>query len=170
MQPSPANINVSIHGVVVVPLKKVVNERGHLLEIQRNDDTHFPGFGQVYMTATKPGIVKAWYRHHRQIDQIAIIQGNLLLVLYDAREASPTRDVIQQIRLFDEQPALVRIPTEVWHGFQALGDSPALLLHVNTIPICFENTDEDRLPPTTIKIPFRWALPAGEQQGLAPAG
>jgi dTDP-4-dehydrorhamnose 3,5-epimerase len=52
------------------------------VEIQRADDKIFPGFGQVYITSTLPGIVKAWYRHTTQIDQIAVIVGLLKLVLY----------------------------------------------------------------------------------------
>jgi len=146
-----------IHGVAVVPLKKLVNDRGHLMEIQRNDDNHFPGFGQAYLTATNPGIVKAWYRHHKQIDQIALAQGTLRLALFDAREASPTCGQVQEIVISDGQPALVQIPTGIWHGFQALGTAPALLLHLNTIPFSFEDTDEDRLPSTAAEIPFRWA-------------
>lgn len=146
-----------IHEVVVVPLKKVVNDRGHLLEIQRHDDLHFPGFGQAYATATRPGVVKAWYRHHRQIDQIALTLGTLLLVLFDGREASPTYGHVQEIRISDERPALVQIPTGVWHGFQALGDDSAYLLHLNTIAFSFDDMDEDRLPPTSNQIPFRWA-------------
>ncbi len=147
----------SIHEVTVVPLKKLVNERGHLMEIQRNDESHFPGFGQAYLTATNPGVVKAWYRHHRQIDQIALAQGTLRLALFDSRETSPTYGQVQEIVISDDQPALVQIPTGVWHGFQALGTAPALLLHLNTIPFNFENVDEDRLPATVPEIPFRWA-------------
>jgi dTDP-4-dehydrorhamnose 3,5-epimerase len=146
-----------IDGVIVVPLKKVLNERGHLLEVQRNDEGHFPGFGQVYLTATNPGIVKAWYRHHRQIDQIALAQGTIRLALFDARETSPTQGQVQELLISDDQPVLVQIPTGVWHGFQALGTGPALLLHLNTIPFSFQDTDEDRLPSTATEIPFRWA-------------
>jgi dTDP-4-dehydrorhamnose 3,5-epimerase len=146
-----------IYGVAVVPLKKLVNDRGHLMEVQRNDDSHFPGFGQVYLTATNPGIVKAWYRHHRQIDQIALAQGTLRLALFDSRETSPTHGQVQEILISEGQPALVQIPTGVWHGFQALGTAPALLLHINTIPFSFQDTDEDRLPAATADIPFRWA-------------
>jgi len=146
-----------IDGVTVVPLKKLVNDKGHLQEVQRNDDGHFPGFGQVYLTATNPGIVKAWYRHHKQIDQIALAQGTLRLALFDARETSPTHGQVQEIVITDTQPALVQIPTGVWHGFEALGTAPALLLHLNTIPFNFRDTDEDRLPATTAEIPFRWA-------------
>ena len=146
-----------IYQVAVVPLKKLVNERGHLLEVQRNDDSHFPGFGQAYLTATNPGIVKAWYRHHRQTDQIALAQGTLRLALFDARETSPTQGQVQELIISEDQPALVQIPPGVWHGFQALGKSAACLLHLNTIPFSFQDTDEDRLPPTSTEIPFWWA-------------
>jgi dTDP-4-dehydrorhamnose 3,5-epimerase len=145
-----------IHQVSVVPLKKVVNERGHLLEIQRADEPHFPGFGQVYVTMTLPGVVKAWYRHHKQIDQIALASGSLLLVLFDDRPESPTSGLLQQIQITEQAPLLVQIPTGVWHGFQAVGSDPACLLHLNNAPIDLENKDEDRLPHDDTGIPFRW--------------
>ena len=71
------------------PLKKIINERGYLTEIQRTDDSHYPGFGQAYITETKPGVIKAWYRHTKQTDQISLIKGAVLLVIYDTRENSP---------------------------------------------------------------------------------
>jgi dTDP-4-dehydrorhamnose 3,5-epimerase len=145
-----------IHQVSVVPLKKVVNERGHLLEIQRADDPHFPGFGQAYVTMTFPSVVKAWYRHHKQIDQIALASGSLLLVLFDDRPESPTSGLVQQIQINEQAPLLVQIPTGVWHGFQAIGNDPACLLHLNSAPIDLENKDEDRLPHDDTGIPFRW--------------
>ena len=74
-----------IDGVRVVPLKLIRNERGRLIEVQRRDDAHFLGFGQAYITSTLPGVVKAWYRHARQIDQIALMKGTLKLVLFDSR-------------------------------------------------------------------------------------
>jgi dTDP-4-dehydrorhamnose 3,5-epimerase len=140
----------------VVPLKKVVNERGYLLEIQRADDAHYPGFGQAYVTMTLPGVVKAWYRHHKQVDQIALSAGSLLLVLFDDRRESPTNGLLQEIRISEQAPLLVQIPAGVWHGFQALGGEPTCLLHLNTIPIDLDNKDEDRLPPDAATIPFRW--------------
>jgi dTDP-4-dehydrorhamnose 3,5-epimerase len=149
--------NPSIDGVAAIPLRKVVNERGHLMEVQRADDTHFLGFGQAYVTATRAGVIKAWYRHHVQTDQIALIKGALLLVLYDAREESPTRGLIQEIRISDDNPLLVQIPVGIWHGFRATGTGDAYLLHLNTHAFRFADTDEDRLPPDDPGIPYRWA-------------
>ena len=70
----------------------------------------FPNIGQVYVTATKPGVVKAWYRHHRQIDQIALAQGTLQLVLYDTRDDSPTRGLVQTILIADRRGRICSLP------------------------------------------------------------
>ena len=146
----------AIESVITIPLKKVVNERGHLLEVQRADDLHYPGFGQVYATATMPNVVKAWYRHSTQLDQITLLKGALHLVLYDTRENSDTCHLLQHIHLDETHPLLVQIPPGVWHGFKALSREPALLLHLNTVPFDFANPDEDRLAIDDPSIPYSW--------------
>ena len=146
----------SIEGVHIIPLKKVLNVRGHLMEVQRKDDLLYPGFGQAYITCTMPGIIKAWYRHHKQCDQIALIKGQLVLVLYDSRKDSPTRDNLLAIVITEQSPLLVQIPPEIWHGFKALGSEAMYLLHLNSEAFEFEHTDEDRLPSDTLSIPYQW--------------
>lgn len=146
----------SINGISTIPLKKVVNDRGHLLEIEREDDPHYPGFGQAYITCTLPGVVKAWYRHHKQVDQIALVKGELLVALYDSRKDSSTRNNLMEIRTSEQSPLLIQIPPGVWHGFKPLGNEPAYLLHLNSVAYNFEQTDEDRLPPDTPLIPYEW--------------
>lgn len=146
-----------IAGVAVIPLKKVVNDRGHLQEIVRNDDPRFTVAAQVYLTATKPGVVKAWYRHWIQTDQIAIAAGQVRVALFDTRENSPSQGVLQELVMIDSAPTLLQIPPGVWHGFQGAGAEPALLLHLNSEAFNEHQLDEDRLPPTTLEIPFKWA-------------
>jgi dTDP-4-dehydrorhamnose 3,5-epimerase len=145
-----------IDGVVLRPLKLLPNARGRLMEVQRNDEPDFPGFGQVYVTSTFPGVVKAWYRHHRQVDQIAPVRGAVLLALFDDRPSSPTRGAVQEVYLGELAPRLVRIPTGVWHGFRAIGPEEAFLLHLNAEPYNPDAPDEDRLPPSDSTIPYRW--------------
>jgi dTDP-4-dehydrorhamnose 3,5-epimerase len=146
----------SIEGMHIVPLKKVLSERGHLMEVQRSDDLYFPGFGQAYITCTLPGIIKAWYRHHQQYDQIALIKGQLVLILFDSRQNSPTRDNLLEIVITEQSPLLVQIPPGIWHGFKALGSEAMYLLHLNSVAFEFEHTDEDRLPSDTRSIPYQW--------------
>src|SRR6185436_8042142 len=96
--------NCTIAGVTIAPLKLVPNEKGRLMEVQRADDPHFPGFGQVYVTQTFSGVVKAWYRHTKQIDQLAVITGLIKLVLFDDRAKSATRGSVVEILLGELAP------------------------------------------------------------------
>src|SRR5262245_26942622 len=66
----PSTTDDTMQGVFIKPLKLLPNARGHLMEVQRRDDAEFPGFGQAYVTQTFRGVVKAWYRHRLQIDQL----------------------------------------------------------------------------------------------------
>lgn len=150
---SPAS--ASLHQVNIITLKKLTTDRGHLMEVARCDDSFYLGFGQAYITMTKRGVIRAWYRHKQQTDQIALVKGRLLLVLMDSREDSPTFQALQEIRISDDAPALVQIPPGVWHGFQAL-DGEAFLLHLNTQPFDFANPDEERLAVDDPKMPYRW--------------
>jgi len=145
-----------IDGVKIKQLKLLPNEKGRLMEIQRNDDADFPGFGQTYITSTHRGVVKAWYLHHHQIDQIASITGLVKLVLYDVREDSTTKHVLKEIILGELAPKLVQIPVGVWHGFKNIGATEAFLLHLNSIPFNFDSPDEDRLSFDDPSIPYTW--------------
>ena len=148
--------NCTIAGVTITPLKLVPNEKGRLMEVQRADDPHFPGFGQVYVTQTFSGVVKAWYRHTKQIDQLAAITGLIKLVLFDDRAKSATRGSVAEILLSELAPKLVLIPPGIWHGFKAVGDTAALLLHINSEPFRFEAPDEERVDLDDPRIPYTW--------------
>jgi len=143
-------------GVRIVRLKKVVNARGHLMEVQREDDEHFIGFGQAYVTCTLAGVIKAWYRHRQQIDQIALIRGAATLVLFDDRPESSSTGQTLEHAFDDDSPVLVQIPPGVWHGFRADGPDPLYLLHLNSVAQNAADPDEDRLPPDSPTIPYTW--------------
>lgn len=145
-----------IEGVQVCPLKLIPNERGRLMEVQRVDDPWFPGFGQAYITSTFPGVIKAWYRHAIQVDQITVIKGLLKLVLYDSRENSDTSGQLDTIILGELAPKLVQIPPGIWHGFQAIGEQETFALHLNTVAFKIEEPDEERLPVNSEQIPYQW--------------
>ncbi len=145
-----------VDGVRVEYSHLVVNERGHLLEIARDDDGVVP-LVQVYLTATLPGVVKAWYRHHHQTDSIAIIAGQVRLGLYDDRPVSPTRGVLQIVELDATEPQRVLVPAGIWHGFASVGDSEGMLVHINDYAWDPENLDEDRRDPDDPSMPAVWS-------------
>ena len=145
-----------IKNVIVTDLKLMPNANGRLMEVQRHDDPNFPGFGQAYVTQSLKGVIKAWYCHSSQIDQLSVVCGMLKLALFDDRDSSPTRGMVQEVIMGDLAPRLVQIPPGVWHGFQAIGDSSTFLLHLNSEPYDAAAPDEERRAYDDPKIPYTW--------------
>jgi len=153
-----------IDGVVVKNLRAIPDERGWLMEILRSDWDVFEKFGQVYVTAAYPDVVKAWHMHKKQTDYLACIKGCAKLVLYDGRNGAKTKGEINEFTIGEENPLLVKVPQEVWHGFKAVGET-AIVVNVPTELYDYENPDEHRLPPDTDKIPYDWKLKPGLKHG-----
>ncbi len=145
-----------IEGVVTKPLKQVTDERGWLTEILRNDWELFRKFGQVYVTAAYPQVVKAWHMHKKQTDNISCIKGMVKLVLYDGRTKSQTKGEINEYTMGERNLLLVQIPPQVWHGFKTVSEHYSLVLNVPTELYNHKQPDEHRLPPETDKIPYDW--------------
>ena len=147
-----------IEGVTVKQLKTVPDERGWLMELLRSDCDCFENFGQAYVTSAYPQVVKAWHMHKKQTDNMSCIKGMIKLVLYDDREASKTKNEIDELFIGERNPALVTIPPKVWHGFKAISDEYALIINLPTELYNFKEPDEHRLPPDTERIPYDWKL------------
>jgi dTDP-4-dehydrorhamnose 3,5-epimerase len=145
-----------IEGVQVRQLRVMPDERGWLMEILRCDDAGlFSQFGQVYVSATYPGVVKAWHRHERQTDNFACVAGMVKLVLIDTREASPTRNVVNEFFLGVHNPLLVQVPNGVYHGWKCISAEPSLVVNVPNEPYNREDPDEQRLSPHGT-LPYDW--------------
>lgn len=145
-----------IEGVVCKPLKRHVDERGYLMEILRQDDPDFRQFGQVYISACFPGIVKAWHCHEVQYDYFCCLSGNLKIGLYDDRDGSPTCGQTQTVVIGVLNPQVVIIPPYVWHGFTAVGGETAIVLNVPTELFNYEKPDELRRDVSDPGIPYQW--------------
>jgi len=145
-----------IDGVVVKQLTRHVDERGYLMEILRRDDELFREFGQAYVSACFPGIIKAWHCHRLQYDHFCCLAGNLKVGLYDDRPDSPTCGEAQAVVIGMLNPALICIPPLVWHGFMAVGDETAVVLNLPTELYNYREPDELRRDPFDPDIPFQW--------------
>jgi len=150
-----------IEGVAVKELKVIPDSRGRLMEMLRVDDDIFSGFGQVYLTTTLPGVVKAWHLHKLQTDHVVCVAGMIRLALYDEREDSPTKGLVNEFFLGEHHPLLVRIPPLVYHGWKGIGTREAMIINTVTHPYDGKNPDEFRLDPHENHIPFSWAAVDG---------
>lgn len=150
-----------IDGVVVKKLKVMPDDRGRLMEIMRCDDEEYRGFGQVYMTTTYPGVVKAWHMHRLQTDHMAAVHGMFRLALHDARDGSNTRGALQEVYMGVHNPVVVSIPPGVYHGWMCVSQEEGIVVNVPDLPYNRENPDEYRLPVDTPEIPYDWSRRMG---------
>jgi len=163
--PSPAKFavdsKVPIHDVRTKKLRVMADERGWLMEILRADETElFSKFGQVYVSATYPGVVKAWHYHRIQVDYFACIAGMVKLVLIDTREDSPTCGAVNEFFLGTQNPMLVQVPNLVYHGWKCISTEPSLVVNVPTEPYRHSDPDEYRLEPHGT-LPYDWTRKDG---------
>jgi dTDP-4-dehydrorhamnose 3,5-epimerase len=149
-----------IAGIEIKELKKRSDERGLLCELQRKDWEIFEEYAMTYFSISYPGVVRAWHRHpkKKQNDFMCVIQGMAKVVVYDQRKDSVTKGLINEFIIGEDNPLLLKIPGECWHGFKAIGIKPVVLINFPTKLYNYENPDEERLPPDTKKIPYNWKL------------
>lgn len=145
-----------IDGVVAKKLTPIRDDRGELCEILRSDDPLFERFGQVYYTAVKPGVVKAWHFHKIQTDHLVTIGPPAVIVLADGRDDSATRGEVMEFIAGREAPMLIKIPPGIYHGFTAAGDQEAVILNIPTELYNRDKPDEFRLDPFENDIPYDW--------------
>jgi len=145
-----------IKGVNVKKLKIIPDDRGRLMEIMRADDKFFKKFGQVYMTTAKPGVVKAWHYHRLQEDNFTCVHGKMRLALYDARKSSSTYGEVNDFIISLEDPMLVTIPKNVYHGFKCVSDCEAVVINTPTKTYNYKEPDEYRLDEYDNDIPYDW--------------
>ena len=152
--------DVGIAGAQLHPLKVIPTEGGPVLHMLRPGSPLLPdfskGFGEIYFSEVLPGHVKAWKRHTRQTQHFAVPSGLLKIVMYDDRPDSETRGVLCELALGrPEHYGLLRIPVNVWYGFTAMGDAPALICNCADIP--HDPTEGQRLPADDPSIPYTWS-------------
>src|SRR5512140_2371662 len=110
-----------IHDVKTKKLKVIPDDRGRLMEMLRNDDECYEEFGQVYLSTTYPGVVKAWHYHKLQKDNFVCVKGMVKLVLADTRDGSPTKGEVNEFVIGELNPVPVQVPTGVYHRGQCTG-------------------------------------------------
>ena len=123
-----------IDGIKITPLKQVVDERGKIMHMIRNDSKIFEKFGEIYFSTVNPGFVKAWHLHKENTLNYVCIKGKVKLVLFDDRKDSSTTGQHQELILSPEDYFLVTIPPFIWNGFKGLSDSDSIIANCMTLP------------------------------------
>ncbi len=143
-----------IQGVQIVPLPRIPDERGTVFRMLSRTDPHFVEFGEIYFSSIYRGVVKGWHRHREMTLNYACVWGRIKLVMYDARDDSPTRGTLLEVFLGPDNYSLAIVPPGVWNGFKGMSDPYALVANCCTHP--HDPSRSDRLDPFVNDIPYSW--------------
>ena len=129
-----------IKDLVIKKLDIRSDERGWLTEILRKENLAKKNdFGQILVTVAKPGIIKGNHYHKRKEEWFCVVRGKGKLLLKDV-----TSDQCQEVLMGDENMVAVKIPSNVTHSIQNIGNEMLYLLIYIDEP--FNRQDPDTFP------------------------
>ncbi|MDA8226869.1 MAG: dTDP-4-dehydrorhamnose 3,5-epimerase family protein [Desulfitobacterium hafniense] len=147
---------MAIAGLRVKPLREIIDERGRIMHMLREDDEGFERFGEIYFSTVFPGVIKGWHLHQKMVLNYAVLVGLIKLVLYDARPQSSTYGELMELFIGEGNYCLVTIPPGIWNGFKGVGLKEAVVANCATIP--HDPEEIVRLDPFHPSIPYDWGL------------
>lgn len=159
--------------VVAYPLKVNCDPRGILVETLKTNWSEVFGenrpFAQNYYSLTESGIArdeKTWHYHPRQEDRFVVIQGDIVVAIYDWCKESSTYGKLNLFKMGESEGEggqfLLLIPRNTLHGFCVVSKKPAILLNFPTLLYNLEEEGRISHQEAGVKFPdgkpFSWDL------------
>jgi len=130
----PINNTSLISGLVITPLKQIIDDRGGVFHVMKKSDSAFIQFGEVYFSKINFGYIKAWKFHKKMTQNFSVPFGKLKLVIFDNRIDSLTKGVYNEFLLDSEiNYNLITIPKQLWYGFKCIEPNYCLLLNIASL-------------------------------------
>ena len=80
--------------------------------------------------------------------------GTVKVVLYDDREGSSTRGMLNELHFGDHNRAHLVIPPGIWHAMKNVGTTDVIFVNCPTKPYNHEDPDKWSLPRDSGQIPY----------------
>lgn len=149
-------INQQIIGLLVTELRQIIDNRGAVLHMIRNDSQGFINFGECYISEINPQQIKAWKRHTIQTQNITVPFGKLRFVAYDDRIDSPTYRNIYECDLGRPHSYnRITIPPGICYGFKSITNEPSLIVNCTDLP--YNSEESIQIDLNENDIPYEWS-------------
>lgn len=146
---------VHIDGVILNPTAVIGDDRGVILElIDLRQEYWSGGVPFVYYGTCRPGRAKGWGMHREHTDRYMVLAGEMLLALFDDRDDSPTRGVVQEFYLTRDGLNQLTIPPGVWHAHLNVGTTDLHFANAPSAPFEHSAPDKWRVPIGDPRIPY----------------
>ena len=141
---------MSIDGVVRIPLRRFVDERGWFCQIRRDSQLPRP-MVQTNLSFSRAGVIRGLHYHERgQDDLFVCLQGTARVVVLDRESgATFTEDI------GDDNPVAIYVPGHHAHGFEALTD--LLFCYHVTEEYDPDDPDEHGVPWNDARVAHLWS-------------
>mgnify|MGYP001158937532 FL=1 len=143
-----------IDGVQIIKKNQIIDDRGRIMHMMRNDDKNFKQFGEIYFSSVYPKAIKAWHLHTEMTLNYVVVWGKVKLVLYDDRKKSITKGMIDEIILSMSNYCIVKSPPFIWNGFSSVNNCESIIANCSDIP--HDKNEIIRIPYDDTKIPYKW--------------
>ena len=141
-------------GVVVKPVRTHVDARGSVMELyDPRWGIHPADMVYAYAFTMLPGRAKGWGLHRDHDDRYVLVRGRIEIVMYDAREESPTFGLQARITASEFERAVITIPTGIWHANRNIGETESIVVNFPTTQYDHANPDKFTLPLDTDQLP-----------------
>ena len=118
-----------IRGIELERLPVGEDDRGHLVELFRRDETRIlrrKGIPRIedppmaYASVTKAGVVRGPHEHLSQTDIFIFMRSVFIVYLWDNRPSSPTYNVRQRLETSADDYNRLFVPPGVVHAYEAV--------------------------------------------------
>lgn len=99
-------------------LKEYCDERGKLFEAVKSSST-----SQVFISHTKPGVIRGNHFHLKKIERFLVLQGNALI-----RTRKLFTGEVMELQVCGAEPTAVDIPVLNTHSIENIGSDPLITL------------------------------------------
>ena len=121
---------LSIEGVILTPLQKILHPKGDIFHGMKKSDAGFSCFGEAYFSTIKGGEVKGWNRHKRMTLNLVVPIGSVTFVIFDDRSGIGTKNNFFEVELSPDNYHRLTIPPGLWLAFRGKSNGTNLILNI----------------------------------------
>ena len=141
-----------IEGVILTPLKQIVNEKGDIYHGMKKSDKGYESFGEAYFSTVIKDEIKGWKKHTKMVLNLIVPMGVVEFIIYDNREDSSTYNQFFSIKLSQENYQRLTVPAGVWMAFRGISEDVNMLLNIASI----EHDPKEAETKSIDEIKYNW--------------
>ena len=141
-----------IEGLILTPLKQIVNPKGDLYHAMKQSDNGYKSFGEAYFSTVIKDEIKGWKKHTVMVLNLIVPIGAVEFIIYDDRIDSSTKNQFFSLILSQENYQRLTVPAGVWMAFRGIGEDLNMLLNIASI----EHDPSEAISKQLTDINYTW--------------